>query len=250
MNSQLPDELSRTYTLAAGETDAQGRLPLPLIVTRVIEVATAHADILGLGYANLIKHRAGWVLSRLSVEMKRYPKIGETYTFTTFIQSYTRLYSDRCFAITDAQGIEIGHVRTMWVAIDMDKRTAADLTQFGPEHFVVNTRRECPIPMPKKIPLVDETTAISTPYTFKYCDIDFHRHVNTVMYVRLLLNQWSMEFFDTHKIHRFNIAFHSECHYGQSAQLLRSGNDDESLCEILTEGKRAVAASFTFTSTN
>lgn len=249
MNNQLPDELSRTYTLTAGESDAQGRLPMPLIVTRVIEVATAHADILGLGYANLIKHRAGWVLSRLSVEIERYPRIGETYTFTTYIQSYTRLYSDRCFTITDAEGIEIGHVRSMWVAIDLDKRTAADLTQFGPEHFVVNTRRECPIAMPKKIPLVDKDCAIATPYTFKYCDIDFHRHVNTVMYVRLLLNQWTMDFFDSRKIQRFSIAFHSECHFGQQAQVLRSENGDESMCEIITDGKRAVAASFLFIQT-
>ncbi|MCM1451071.1 MAG: thioesterase [Clostridium sp.] len=246
MNNQLPDELSRTYTLTAGETDAQGRLPLPLIVTRVIEVATAHADLLGLGYANLIEHRAGWVLSRLSVEMDRYPRIGETYTFTTYIQSYTRLYSDRCFVITDDQGEEIGHVRSMWAAIDMDKRCAVDLTQFNPEHFVVNTRRQCPIPMPKKIPLVKEGEAEATPYTFKYCDIDFHRHVNTVMYVRLLLNQWPMEFFDKCRIHRFAIAFHSECHFGQEAVVLRSDEGNQSICEIRVEDKRAVAASFEF----
>lgn len=237
-------ELTRSYTLAAGETDAQGRMPLPLIVTRVIEIATAHADSLGLGYANLIEHRAGWVLSRLSVKMIRYPRIGETYSFTTYIQSYTRLYSDRCFVITDAEGNEIGHVRSMWVAIDIDKRTAVDLTQFGPDRFVIG-ERQCPIPMPKKImPPADD--AVSAPYTFKYCDIDFYRHVNTVMYVRLLLNQWSVEFFDAHKIDTFSIAFHSECHYGEQAAVRRSDMPDQSLCEIIVDGRRAVAASFTF----
>lgn len=246
MSNNLPDELSRTYTLFAGETDAQGRMPMSLIVTRVIEVATAHADILGLGYANLIEHHAGWVLSRLAVEMERYPRIGETYAFTTFIQSYTRLYSDRCFVITDAQGEEIGHVRSMWAAIDMEKRVAVDLTQFNPEHFVINPRRQCPIPMPRKIPAVNAEQAVSTAYVFKYSDIDFHRHVNTVMYVRLLLNQWSVDFFDEHRIHQFSIAFHSECRYGQEAQVLRSDSEGESLCEIQVDGRRAVAAFFKF----
>lgn len=244
MTDLLPDEFSRTYTLAAGETDAQGRMPLPLIVTRVIEVATAHADALGLGYANLIEHRAGWVLSRLSVEMERYPRIGETYTFTTYIQAYTRLYSDRCFVITDADGCEIGHVRSMWVAIDIDKRTAVDLTRFNPDLFVIG-RRQCPIPMPRKIPAAGPE-ASATPYTFKYCDIDFYRHVNTVMYVRLLLNQWSVDFFDSHRIRSFSIAFHSECHYGQQATVMRSDNDSRSVCEIMVDGHRAVAASFSF----
>jgi len=244
MTDQLPDELSRTYTLAAGETDAQGRMPLPLIVTRVIEVATAHADALGLGYANLIQHRAGWVLSRLSVEMERYPRIGETYTFTTYIQAYTRLYSDRCFVITDAEGREIGHVRSIWVAIDIDKRTAVDLSRFNPDLFVIG-KRQCPIQMPKKIPAVGPDTIV-TPYAFKYCDIDFYRHVNTVMYVRLLLNQWSVDFFDSHKIRRFSIAFHNECHYGQQAEVMRSDDGDRSLCEIVVDGHRAVDASFTF----
>lgn len=244
MTLHLPDELSRTYTLAAGETDAQGRMPLTLIVTRVIEVATAHADALGLGYANLIEHRAGWVLSRLSVEMTRYPRIGETYTFTTFIQSYTRLYSDRCFVVTDADGHEIGHVRSMWVAIDIDRRTAVDLSRFDADRFVIG-RRQCPIEMPRKIPAVSQD-AISAPYAFRYCDIDFYRHVNTVMYVRLLLNQWSVDFFDCHSVSRFSIAFHSECHFGEEALVKRSDCGTQSICEIVVEGRRAVAASFTF----
>ena len=86
---------SKDYFLTAGESNAEGRMPLTLVAERVIEVATEHANSLGIGYANLIKSNIGWVLSRMSIEMVRYPVINDSYTMETWIESYNRMFSNR-----------------------------------------------------------------------------------------------------------------------------------------------------------
>lgn len=248
--AERPQEITRTYFLSAGETDAEGCMPMARIFERVIEVATDHANILNIGYAKLIESGIGWVLTRMSVEMLRYPRINETYSLTTWIEGFNRLYSDRCFVLCDADGNEIGHIRTMWMAIDIKKRTAADLTQYE-DDLPIGTRK-CPVEMQRKLPPLTEISKENT-YTFRFSDLDFNRHVNTVQYVRLLLNQWPLEFFDANEISRFDIAFHQECHFGETVEIRLEGYDpcgcvphDDTKCEIVREGKRAVAAVLSF----
>lgn len=89
--------------------------------------------------------------------------------------------------------------------------------------------------------------AVSSKYTFKYCDLDFNRHVNTVRYVELLMNQWPLEHYDHSFANRFDILFHHECHFGEEIELRRSGSDNLSDCEIINhEGIKAIAARFTW----
>ena len=246
---KLPSELTLEYFLTAADTDAQGRMPLWLVVSRLIEGATLHANALGVGYADLLPLRMGWVLSRLSINVVRYPEANEAYTVTTWIESYNRLYSDRCFLFTDANGEPVAHVRSMWVAIDMDKRTAADLSQLPRERFVVSDRK-CPVGRIGR-PQTSGDDAAARELTWQFCDIDFNRHVNTVQYVRHILNQWDMERYDNHEIAAFEIAFHHECHYGDTAVLRHSDlSDGRSLCHITDpQGRCAVAASITWRKT-
>lgn len=239
----LPNTLTRNYFLTAGETDAEGKMPISLIIERVIEVATEHANALGIGYAKLIERNVGWVLTRLSIKVDEYPGINEEYSVTTWIEGFNRLYSDRCFCMRDASGRVIAHVRSMWVAIDMAKRTAADLTPYIDS--VPLSPATCPIPKLGKMPPLGED-AVSEPYTFKFSDIDFNRHVNTVMYVRHILNQWPLSYFDSYQIAEFDIAFHQECYCGETVDIRLEQSDLSAHSEIVRDGRRAIACSILF----
>lgn len=229
---------SHRYLLTAGESDAEGRMPLTLVVERVIEVASEHANRLGIGYDALLAHGIGWVLSRISVEMSRYPAINKHYTFTTWIESYNRRFSERCFCITADSGEVLGYARTIWVAIDFKTRAAADLSVLGADAFVV-ADLPCPIERTPRLPALtsDDTCA---QYTFGYRDIDFNRHVNTIRYLDLILNHWPLGHYDEYAPARFDILFHQECVYGEAVDLRF---DDSGICEIVKDdGTRALAA--------
>ncbi|MDE7376949.1 MAG: hypothetical protein K2N16_08870 [Muribaculaceae bacterium] len=243
VNNTLPNTFTRNYFLTAGETDAEGKMSMSLIIERVIEVATEHANALGIGYAKLIKRNVGWVLTRLSIKVDEYPGINEEYSVTTWIEGFNRLYSDRCFTIRDASGRAIAHIRSMWVAIDMAKRTAADLTPYIDS--VPICPPTCPIPKLGKMPPLGEG-AESTPYTFKFSDIDFNRHVNTVMYVRHILNLWPLSYFDAYQIAELDIAFRQECYCEETVDIRLEQSGLVAHAEIVRDGRRAIACSLLF----
>ena len=45
----------QTYFLTPAECNPEGRMPITLLINRLIEVATLHANELGIGYATLVK---------------------------------------------------------------------------------------------------------------------------------------------------------------------------------------------------
>lgn len=240
---------SHTYLLTAGECNCEGVMPVTLVAARAIEVATEHANMLGIGYATLSKRGIGWVLSRISVEMKRWPGINEHYTVSTWIEGWTRLYSDRVFEIADADGNIIGHVRTVWVAIDMVKRSVADLTGIASDDLVWRDG-VCPLPKQRRIPTVpvDRATTVSD-YTFRYCDLDFNRHVNSVRYIEHILNLWTPGHYANFALQRFEIAYVHECLFGETvtmAALETAGDVPEAVVDMTRRGERVIAAHLTF----
>lgn len=232
-----------TWFLPAGECDAQGRMPLPLIATRIIDIATAHANALGIGYADLIKHNIGWVLSRLSIEMLAYPAINSDYTLTTWIESINRRFSERNFALS-CDGRTVGYARSVWAAIDFEHRTAADLSVLDLERCPIGDL-DCPIAKSPRIPALPPEAACEG-YRFRYCDLDFNRHVNTVRYLELLMDAWDLDWYDGHEIARVDLQFSHECRFGEEVKVVKAltGKDTYD-CEIVRES-RAVAARFTW----
>lgn len=232
-NKQSP-ALSLSRFLSAGEVNAEGEMSIPTLAAAIIDVATAHANSLGIGNPAMSHLGCGWVLSRFAIEMTRYPRVNENYTLTTWIESYNRHFSERIIEIKDdAEGI-CGYARTIWMVLDYTTHESVGLSHLHiPEEMVMPGR--CPISRQGKHTTVlppdfagqpgrGDVTASSEPfvYRFKYCDLDFYRHVNTVRYIELLLNRFTLEDFDTTYVKRMEIAFMHESAYGQEIQVLRA----------------------------
>ena len=242
--------LTKKWFLTAGETDARSLMPITLVAARCIEIATEHANALGIGYTELAEHRLGWVLARLSIEMIRYPGINENYSMSTWIEGYNRFFSDRCYVMTDADGNTIAHIRSMWVAIDMKTRAMADLSELERERFPISDRT-CPVSK-ERAPLIAKNAEVrGREYSFKYCDIDFNRHVNTIRYLDLVLNSYSLDFFDHNNISRLDVSFEHECYFGETVSVLTGAAispQNAEVTEIHTKepARRAVAVKLTF----
>ncbi|MBR7011486.1 MAG: acyl-[Muribaculaceae bacterium] len=213
---------SKTYYLAAGECNPQGELPLTLLMTRIIEVATLHANSWGVGYARLIQENQVWVLSRVTIEMMAYPRVNENYRLTTWIEDYNRHFSQRNMRIDDAEGNPLGYVRTIWMVIDMNTRASVDISQLAYIRENVSDL-QCPIePMSRLHPIQDGR---AFDYTFGYMDCDFNRHVNTVRYLSHLMNLFDMDRYDHNFISRMEISFVKETRYGETAQFIIDDSD-------------------------
>ena len=104
---------SHEFFLAAGECNAESMMPLPLLVNRLIRVATEHANLMNVGYARFAPEGRGWVLTKLAIEMQRYPRVNDNYTIKSWIEAAGKLLSFRNFAIY-CNGEAVGYVRSEW----------------------------------------------------------------------------------------------------------------------------------------
>ncbi len=228
---------SRSFFLSAGEVNAEGEMSLPLLVSKIIDIATAHANSLGIGNPSMAAMNRGWVLSRITLEMEGYPRVDSTYTLTTWVESWTRHFSERIIMIADENGNPYGFCRTVWMVLDYESRESAGLSHLSlPAAAVIPG--ECPIARQSRhfqmLPADAETlprgavrsNAPTARHTFLYTDLDYYRHVNTVRYVSLLLNQFSLRDFDETMVRRLELAFLHEATYAMTVDIHRHNAED------------------------
>lgn len=235
-------DFSKTYYLAAGECNPQGEMPLTLLMTRIIEIATWHANSWGVGYARLIQDNQVWVLSRVTIEVTAMPRVNQEYTLTTWIEDYNRHFSQRNMRLDDAQGNPLGYVRTIWMVIDMSTRASVDISQLD---YIRENISDLPCPIEPQSHLRPIQQGHSIDYTFGYMDCDFNRHANTVRYLAHLMNLFDMDCYDHYFIRRMEIAFIKETHYGETAQFIIDDSDPmDSRLSVTIDGTDHVRARF------
>lgn len=176
---------------------------------------------------------AGWVLSRLTIEMQSYPRVNDNFSITTWIESFNRHFSERAFCISGENGKIYGYARSVWMVIDTVTHNSVGLGHFNlPQSMISGIRPpidrqqkhftifepEYDGDLPKGSNIADYPVF---DYRFKYCDLDSYRHVNTVRYVTLLLNRFSLDEHDSTYVKRLELSFMHEAKYGMETQLLR-----------------------------
>lgn len=217
-------ELTISRELTAAGCTAQMELPLQSLVREIIDAATEHANSLGFGYARLIEEGNAWVLSRLSIEMSRFPQVGENYSLTTWIESFNRHFSERNFEICTSGGEILGYARTIWVAINIATRRPADLTAFTELEKSVSGK-VCPIPPQSKVRMPAEFEH-SRNYNVVVSDIDSNRHLTTARYVELVVDCLPLEVYDHFTVHKFDISFMRECTFSEKLTIAHTFHDN------------------------
>lgn len=213
-----------TFTQNATDCNPQGHLSPQDLVRHLIQVATEAADLLGCGWDSMRDHGTIWVLSRLAFEMESYPRAAEKFTVTTWVESFNRLYSSRCFEITDGTGKVIGYARSMWVPIDFQTRRPARLEDFS-YLSEAPVDRPCPIAPPARLRVPRSPSRTDT-YTFRVSDLDLNRHVRSVAYVELAIDQLTPADYDSATLRRLDIDYRREAHWGDSAEIAVSTASD------------------------
>ena len=215
----------RERFLTADRCTPQNEMPLQSLVRELIEMATLHANNLGVGYDRMHELGLAWVLSRLSVEMERWPQVNTSYTIETWVQNHNRRFSERDFRITDADGCTLGYARSIWMAIDEKTRAGGDLSQLTPLVEVANPIEIPMAPMARLSATLSPDSHVDE-YDFTYTDCDNNRHVTTARYVELMLDCKSMEYYDRNRVARFDIAFHHENRYGETVAVRHIADGD------------------------
>ncbi len=215
---------SYEFFLTASEVDAQCEMPLSRIVTTIIDVATGHANALGIGFERMRQEGLSWVLSRLTVEILEPVAVSRHYRMDTWIENTSRLFSDRNFEMRDTEsGSLILRAHSTWMSIDMATRRPGDLTPIWEGKDIVDGTTFGGVKGGKLQPL--QQAEVEKTYRFAVSDIDVNRHVTTRRYIDLIVDQWPLEQYENMRISRFEVAFKHEARYDEEATIISAPHE-------------------------
>ena len=215
--------------LRAAECDLSSQWKPSAILENMQEMAGKHAELLGVGRNALMQQGVVWVLTRVEVEMDRYPRHTDTVATETFPMPVRRWFFPRYFIFRDEQGQEIGRAGSLWVLLDVNTRKMArpdTVARLMPD----NSDLLAPLGLPATVAEVSGTlqTGVLCP---QYTDLDMNGHVNNVKYMDWCCNALGIDAMRSKCLRRFDVNSDLEIRPGQEIRTeLRTLGDDFSFC--------------------
>lgn len=214
--------------------DFTGRVFLGVLGNHLLNAAGNHSQKRGWGIGALNETHHTWVLSRLSIEMTEMPRNYQHCQIRTWVESVMKLFTNRNFAVEDADGRPLGYARSVWAMIDLETRRPCDLlTLYDGDilNYVVSEEENvCPIEGHGRFRFRD-AQLVRTIGTY-YSDVDINGHINSIKYIEHILDLFTREQMER-GIRRFEIAYKAESYMGDTLSFyLQPVSDTEADVEV------------------
>jgi medium-chain acyl-[acyl-carrier-protein] hydrolase len=223
-NNELLSTWIENYSVKAFEVDFTGKTPLHSICNFLQEAAWTHANHLGFGYFDMIRNKQVWVLSRLYLQIYKFPKMGDKIKIKTWPSGIEGLFALRDYSILDEDDNVICAAVSAWLIINLETRrpirVESALTYLIPD----KPNRSLDIKLDKlPAPL---NHSITSSVTVKYGDIDVNNHVNNTKYIEWILNSFPLNFLESKIPTELEINFLSETFYDDKIDILTENKDN------------------------
>lgn len=204
------------FQVRSYECGPDGAASLPTVCNYLQEAASLHAEKLGFSKSDFAAEGANtsWVLTRLRVKMRRYPKWEERVTVGTCPRGGRRITAQRDFVLQVGEET-IGVAASEWMIIDLATRKIVPVP--ARVYELANDVRERTLGEDafSRLRWACSETAGEMPFRARRGDIDVNGHVNNVHYI-----EWLVEALPdaVGPIGDFEIAFKSETLAGEEVR--------------------------------
>lgn len=146
-------------------------------------MATKHAELLGVGFNDMLKQNLLWVTMRVKYQIVGQLTPNTTYNISTFPQAKNMLEFDRDFLITDINGNVAVKATSKWCVIDCTTRRLSRL-----QNIDVPCADMQPVFEGKFLKTETFQPAGAPDFTYQVLpeDIDSNGHMNNSIYARIV----------------------------------------------------------------
>lgn len=219
----------KNYEVELSDLDFKGRLRLSSLFTYFQDVANLAADELGVGIEKLYNdYGIVWVLTRIRVDVERYPTLNEQIIIETWPQEPGKIEFERDFLVRDQQGNVIIRAMSSWVLMDIKERKLRRTSQIDLTYPEIIEDRA----IHSKFKKLKDFGNLNHTYhkVISYSDIDFNGHLTNSKYVDYILDCLDMDLHKQFDVSSIEVNFVNEALPGETISLLK----DDSL---IKEGK-------------
>jgi acyl-ACP thioesterase len=208
----MSEKWEEQFKVRAYEVGMNGALTMQSVCNWLQEIAGNHAFHLGVAVNHLIKKNLTWVLSRLHVQITRYPFWRETVIIQTWPAEVDHLFAVRDFEIYDLKDQLIGKATTSWMLLDIKQRKPVAIPDYIHHMHAENPGRAIADKF-DKLPVMQQIQDEKI-FHVRLSDLDVNRHVNNVNYIEWGLETIPEEIWQTYLLSDMQITFRAESNYG------------------------------------
>jgi medium-chain acyl-[acyl-carrier-protein] hydrolase len=211
-----------TFRIRSFETDAGQHLTFISLSNYILEAAGRHARQLKLDIPSLLRKGLTWMLARFRVQVDSYPCAGEKIRIQTWPSGVKRLFALRDFILYNERENRIGRAYSAWLAIDLKTHRPVPCLELVRNILVP---REAKNDQLKKLSAVPGR-CWKTSFRILYSDMDINQHVNSVSYIKWMIETIPYEIQKSHVIKEIVINYISEALYGENVVCMTAGNHE------------------------
>ena len=209
----------RNITILPSMCDAAAKLGVPNAFALFMDIATEHAEALGIGMNGLMRQGLFWLTVRTRIHFASRPALTRRVTARTWPEPPERARCNRDYALLlDGESVVTG--KTEWMIMHMASHRLHPVNGVFPPDMVPLPDRVLPEPFMR----MDEDFAGAVPlgaYTVRSTDIDLGGHMNNAAYVRAIAGAFSSGEWQKMDIRDVEMAFRSPCFEGETLDMLR-----------------------------
>lgn len=201
----------KQITIAPSLCDFSGRMSVPDIFSIFMDIATDHANSLGIGYGELAKKDLYWITVKTRVKINKRPFMNSSAELSTWPEHPGRLQCIRDYKLT--AGGEIFAVgKTEWAVINLKTGKLFPAAELYPKDLEIC--KEEVLPEPFRRPEHGFDGEIFGEYVVKSTDLDIGGHMNNVAYVRAFAGLFSSSEWGALDPSDIEVTFKAQCFEG------------------------------------
>lgn len=221
------------FAIHSYETNRFGNASLSSIFNFLIEIAWEHAQKLDWGFDALKSNNYFWVLSRIYIQIEKYPKWQDKIIVETWPTGTESIYAFREYSIKNEAGEVIISASSAWLILDLESKRI-----IRPDSLTDNFQKFAQTIIcrhPLKIKATNRAENLDfTPVVFT--DLDINQHFNSVKYVERAINNYGIEFLNDHEVKEIEINYLKEGMPDDSLAVSQTKiNENEDLVSLVRE---------------
>lgn len=210
--------------ITPGCADASGRLGISETFRELMDMAAIHAEMIGVGFAQMAKRGLFWLTVKTKVIFYERPRMAEQVVLRTWPEAPERVRGNRSYRVLRGDEILIAG-KTEWAVINVETGRLAPLKGVYPEELELDDTTAIEEPFSR---LADDfgEAELAGVYRVVCTDIDVGRHMNNAAYVRALMGVFTNAELSAREVKSMEVIFKAPCFEGDELNIYRRNTEN------------------------
>ena len=220
----MENTLTKEVYIVPSQCDSTSRLGIPNTFALLMDIATEHADLLGIGPAYLMREDRFWLTVRARAVFHRRPALTERVTLSTWPEVPEKHRCLRDYTLKAGEELLI-EGKSEWVILDRKTGRLLNVASVYPQGLEL--REDVVLPdRPERISEDFSDAETLGVYIVRSTDIDLGGHMNNAAYISAFASLFSTDEWNSMSIREIDAVYRAQCFEKEELTALRVRKED------------------------